>query len=91
MEKRESHPLESEDIEKSLNNGNVIQAKVVSKTEQANGMISSAELSSTKDNHEYITGMKFALVVGAISLCCFLMLLDTSIVVTVSLIYPEFS
>ena len=34
--------------------------------------------------HEYITGFKLWIVIASITLCCFLMMLDTSIIVTVS-------
>jgi hypothetical protein len=38
---------------------------------------------STDNDHEYITGVKLILVMAAVTLVCFLMLLDTSIITTV--------
>ncbi len=36
-----------------------------------------------EDDHEYITGIKLFLVMAGVTLVCFLMLLDTSIITTV--------
>jgi len=38
----------------------------------------------SEDEWEYITGVKLYLVIGMVTLACFIMLLDTSIVATVS-------
>ena len=38
----------------------------------------------TEPEWEYITGLKLALVIAAVTLACFLMLLDNSIITTVS-------
>jgi hypothetical protein len=38
---------------------------------------------ATDDDHEYITGIKLVLVMAGVTLVCFLMLLDTSIITTV--------
>jgi hypothetical protein len=40
---------------------------------------------AVKTEHEYITGVKLWLAMASITLVCFLMLLDMSIIVTVSL------
>jgi hypothetical protein len=40
---------------------------------------------------EYVTGFKLALMVGSVTLACFLMLLDISIIVTVSNYHHPFS
>lgn len=39
---------------------------------------------SPGDPHEPVTGIKLALIVGSVALACFLMLLDTMVVSTVS-------
>jgi hypothetical protein len=41
---------------------------------------------NTSEEHQYITGVKLFLVMAAVTLACFLMLLDTSIITTVSFI-----
>lgn len=38
---------------------------------------------AAEDEHEFITGIKLVLVMAAVTLVCFLMLLDTSIITTV--------
>lgn len=83
MEKREAL-AESQDLENIPNNEETIRAKEDLKPDHVDGIVSAVEPSSTKEEHEYITGMKLGLVVAAVSLCCFLMLLDTAIVVTAS-------
>jgi len=39
-----------------------------------------------QEEHEYVTGMKLLLVIAAITIVCFLMLLDISIITTVRLV-----
>jgi hypothetical protein len=43
------------------------------------------EAPPAKEDHEYVTGIKLISIVGAVTLCCFLILLDTSIVITAGL------
>ncbi len=43
----------------------------------------SAQPKGADEDHEYITGMKLFSVMSSVTLCCFLMLLDTSIITTV--------
>ena len=40
---------------------------------------------STYDEHQWVTGVPLFTIMGAICLVCFLMLLDTSIIATVSI------
>lgn len=47
--------------------------------------IAAQNVSHTPEKHEWITGIKLAIIITAITLVTLLMLLDTSIVVTVSL------
>ena len=44
----------------------------------------------TEENTEYITGFKLFAVVGSVTLACFLLLLDLSILATVGPISPSF-
>jgi hypothetical protein len=43
-----------------------------------------------EEEWEYVTGIKLAVVIIAVTAACFIMLLDTSIVVTVSNIYLDY-
>jgi hypothetical protein len=43
-----------------------------------------AKVGTNESDYEYITGLKLALVIIAVTIACFLMLLDNSIVATVS-------
>ena len=44
---------------------------------------------STYDEHQWVTGIPLFIIMGAICLVCFLMLLDTSIIATVSIYRPK--
>lgn len=51
--------------------------------DQREGSISKADPTSKPDEeYEYVTGIKLYLVIFIVTLACFLMLLDTSIIVT---------
>ena len=52
-------------------------------TEKSEPQVQSTDETST-ENDEYISGIKLLLIVGVVSLSMFTMLLDTSIIVTVS-------
>ena len=53
-------------------------------TTPAIGVLPIAPLDAPEGEWEYVTGFKLAVVIGAVTIVCFLMMLDTSIVATVS-------
>lgn len=83
MENQKETP-ESQVLEMVPIDEETVQTKQETKQEQSDGIVSSTEPSASQQKNEYVTGIKLALIVGAVSFICFLMLLDTSIVVTVS-------
>jgi len=88
MEKLNTSP-EIQNHEKVPDSEKIMLEKQPTKPAQVDDISSSVGTSSNQDEPEYITGMKLGLVIGAVSLCSFLMLLDTSIVVTVRLDAPR--
>ena len=82
MEKLEASPA-IQDFEKVIGGADILQPKNDIELEKVDGDVPPDEPSSIQDDHEYISGIQLGLVVGAVSLCSFLMLLDTAIIVTV--------
>jgi len=94
MEKRESSETEvaigsntNEPHYKPINKS-IKEPSYATKDDQGSTTGDSSSLQPThtnasEDGWEYVTGMKLYLVIGMVTLACFIMLLDTSIVATV--------
>ena len=60
-----------------------------SSIEPKEAVIQDVNQQSTHDEHQWVTGVPLFTIMGAICLVCFLMLLDTSIIATVSIQYSK--
>lgn len=87
MEKHEipekEHSIGSDTIEPPNEPQNATKEDGSSTTADVSNPEPTAQKNDEVDDWEYVTGVKLFLAIGTVTLACFIMLLDTSIVATV--------